>query len=99
MRQRALHLAGLLLLLASLGAAESPNLRDTPTSIGAHFIGILLAQQQADAAATIASNETPGEPLILNLPAAAAVHLNNPWTMRPPSAQTLSVHAVTGSSL
>ncbi len=98
MRRRALHLASLLLLLATLGAAEG-SVRDGDLSLGAHYITVLLAQQEA--------LHSPGEPhtaarghlLALALPAAALAESRSVWTVRPPAAHSLLQHAVTGSNL
>ena len=99
MRKRALHLAGFLLLLVALGAAEGPSVRDVQTRIGAHFIGILMAQQEAASAAGAASDAARGDAVGLKISADAVSQLKTAWDVRPPSAQSTGVHAVTGSSL
>jgi hypothetical protein len=99
MRRRAIHLASLLLLLASLGVAESSTLRDGDLSLGAHYISVLLAQQEA--AHSLRADRNPGHinELALDLPAAALAGYRSVWTVRPPAAHSLLQHAVSGSSL
>jgi len=99
MRHRALHLAGLLLLLTTLSSAEAATLRDGRPAFGAHYISVLIAQQEA--ATATQTTFTPGDanPLALTLPANDLAQYNATWTMRPPSAHSVSLHAVTGSSL
>jgi len=99
MRRRAIHLASLLLLLASLGVAESSTLRDGDLSLGAHYISVLLAQQEA--AHSLRADRNPGHinELALDLPAAALAGYRSVWTVRPPAAHSLLQHAVSGGSL
>ena len=99
MRLRARHFASFLLLLASLGAAEGATLRDGTPAFGAHYVAVLLAQQEAAAAAqTCLTAKTPTSGTIA-LAVSEQAHINNPWTMRPAAAHSIGVHAVTGSSL
>ena len=99
MRRRALHLASLLLLLASLGVADGSSLRDGDLSLGAHYITVLLARQQA--IQTSGEPRTPGHcnQLSLALPATALAGSRSVWTLRPPAAHSLLQQAVSGSSL
>jgi hypothetical protein len=99
MHRRALHLASVLLLLASLSSAEAAVLRNGEYAAGGNYLGALLVQDHADACAMAASAPEDGSRLELNLPVAAAAQCRAAWTMRPPSAQSASLHAVTGSSL
>ena len=99
MRHRALHFAGLLLLLTTLSSAEATTLRDGRPAFGAHYISVLLAQQEAAIATQSAFVSGDSGPLKLALPADDLARSRAAWTMRPPSAQSLLVHAITGSSL
>jgi len=98
MRFRALHLAGVLLLLTSLGTAEGAAPRNTGYAFGAHYLGMLLAQQQA-AQAAIASEtplrESAGKPSTFALPTRSVAQHSITWTMRPPAAHSLHTQAVT----
>jgi hypothetical protein len=98
-RRPVIHLAGLLLLLASLGSAEASVLREGNGSLGAHYIGILLAQQEAAAAPPSALALDIPSTRSINLPASALAHHRAARTLRPPAAQSIAQHAVTGSSL
>ena len=99
MRHRALHLAGLLLLLTTLSSAETATLRDGRPAFGAHYISVLLAQQEAATATQTSFTAGDSNPLLLALRADDLAQYNATWTMRPPSAHSVSLHAVTGSSL
>lgn len=99
MHRRALHLASVLLLLASLSSTEAAVLRHSEYAAGGHYLVALLVQDHADMCAMAASAPGDGNKLELNPSAAAASHCRTPWTMRPPSAQSAWLHAVTGSSL
>jgi hypothetical protein len=100
MHRRAIHIASLFLLLASLGTAEATTLRDGAPTFGATYIRVLIAQQEAAAAASQSTLlTTPSEDATLDIPTAARTHARAAWTMRSPNAHTVTVHAVTGSSL
>ena len=99
MRLRARHLASVFLLLASLSASEASVLRDGRPAFGAHYISVLLAQQDAALNAATELHSTASDTLSLALPAASLAQHRTTWTMRSPSAHTTRVHAVTGSSL
>jgi hypothetical protein len=91
MRLRTAQLACLLLLLTSMGAAES-SARDINFSIGGHYVAQLLLQNApADLIETPFSRslETPA---VIAPPATVATIA---WTMRPPSAHSVRVQAVT----
>ena len=94
MRFRALHLAGILLLLTTLGTAEAAP-RHSGYTFGAHYLGILIAQEQAAAASENALRTAPGRPSTLALPPHSAAHYSLTWTMRPPAAHSLHTQAVT----
>lgn len=99
MRLRALHLASVLLLLASLGAAEGSVLREGDLRSGVHYIGVLLAQDYAGVDTWAELNSSSNDALRFDLPVASLVHHRAVWTMRPPSAQCTELQAVTGFSL
>jgi hypothetical protein len=99
MRLRRLHIASFILLLASLGAAEGSVVRDSGCIFGRHNIGVLLAQQEAAASIQATFRLEADDALALDLPAASLSHSRTSWMMRPPSAHSADVHAVTGSSL
>ena len=99
MRHRALHLAGLLLLLTTLSSTEAATLRDGRPAFGAHYISVLLAQQEAAIATQTTFSPDDADALTLALPANDLAQYNATWTMRPPLAHSVSLHAVTGSSL
>jgi hypothetical protein len=96
-RFRTAQLACLLLLLTSIGAAERP-MRGADSALSNRYISVLLLHRTS-----VARAETPlTHSLDQATPAApsAAPFLNRSvWTMRPPSAHSVRVHAVTGSSL
>jgi hypothetical protein len=91
MRLRTAQLACLLLLLTSMGAAERSS-RAADFSIGGHYISSLLRQNAtADPIETQLSRriDEPAPHIPLSPFANAA------WTMRPPSAHSVRVQAVT----
>ena len=99
MRLRAIHIASVFLLLASLSATEASVLRDGRPAFGAHYISVLLAQQDAALNAGTELASTSGDAYTLALPAASRAQHRTIWTMRSPSAHSILVQAVTGSSL
>ena len=99
MRLRAIHIASVFLLLASLSATEASVLRDGRPAFGAHYISVLLAQQDAALNAGTELNSTADNTLTLALPAASLAQHRTIWAMRSPSAQSVLMHAVTSSSL
>ncbi len=99
MRLRARHFASFLLLLASLGAAEGATLRDGTPAFGAHYVAVLLAQQEAAAAAQTGHAASRPPAATIALAVSEQAHINTPWSMRPAAANSIGVHAVTGSSL
>jgi hypothetical protein len=99
MRLRAIHFASLLLLLAAIGSAEGSGMRNVDYTLGGHYISVLLAQHEAATSAHAAITDEPHQARSLDLPTAALAQYKSPWTMRPPSAHSVSLHAVTGSSL
>jgi len=96
---RARHFASFLLLLASLGAAEGATLRDGTPAFGAHYVAVLLAQQEAARTAQAALVPASESAVTLALASTDLASYRTAWTMRPPTAQSIAVHAVTGSSL
>ncbi len=99
MRLRAIHLASVLLLLASLSSADGAVLHDGEYTLGAHYIRVLLAQQEAAAGSQTTLDTDADEALALDLPVASVAQYRATWTMRPPSAHSVSLHAVTGSGI
>jgi hypothetical protein len=99
MRLRARHFASFLLLLASLGAAEGATLRDGTPAFGAHYVAVLLAQQEAAAAAQSGLAAISATSVPIALKTSEQARINSIWTMRPSAAHSIGVHAVTGSSL
>jgi len=95
MRLRAINLACIFLLLSSLSAAEASVLRAGESTLGAHYIGVLLAQQEAAANTEAALSLRTREASELALPAASLSQHRTPWTMRPPSAHCVQLQAVT----
>lgn len=91
MRIRAAQLACLLLLLSSVGAAEA-SARRADYSLGGHYITELLQQ------AGVAQIESPLSRQLdaQEAPATYVAHsVRSAWTMRPPAAHCIQVHAVT----
>ncbi len=99
MRLRARHFASFLLLLASLGAAEGATLRDGTPAFGPHYVAVLLAQQDAARTAQATMVSASKDAVRLALASTDLARYNTPWTLRPPAAQSIAVHAVSGSSL
>ena len=96
MRLRAIHLASVLLLFASLGVAEGSALRDNDFSIGGHYISMLLGQDRGGISTQSEFNSEGGDALALDLPVASLALHRTVWTMRPPSAHCMELQAVTG---
>jgi hypothetical protein len=98
MRLRALHLAGIFLLLATLSTAEASVLHESASPLRAHYISILIAQQEA---ASVFTEDPlgPGKREALALDLAPSAILRIARTMPPPSQHSVHTHAVTGSSL
>jgi hypothetical protein len=74
-------------LLSQDGAGAKVTLNDHRINLGSgngHFIFTGFANEF-------------GDDLHLNLPVASLASYRRAWTMRPPSAQSASVHAVTGA--
>lgn len=91
MRLRTAQLACLLLLLTSMGAAER-SARDVSFSIGGHYIAQLLLQNApADPLETPLSRSLEAPAIIAPATTVATIA----WTMRPPSAHSVRVQAVT----
>ncbi len=99
MRRRALHLASLLLLLASLGAAEASALREGDLSAGGRYISMLLSQRAAAsvAAEPLTQHAASYKIAAFALPAAERATQAAVWTMRPPAAHTLALQAAASS--
>ncbi len=99
MHRRALHLASLLLLLSTLGLADSSAVRDGDFSLGAHYICALMARQDATTVAHTSFDSGNNGLADTSLPATSLAQVNTAWTMRPSAAHSALLHAVTGSSL
>jgi len=99
MRLRALHLAGILLLLASLSGTEASAQRPGDYTLGGHYIGVLLAHDQASTTTVAALSLRPRDAATLDLPTAQLARHRTIWTMRPAAAHSVSLHEVTGSGL
>jgi hypothetical protein len=99
MRLRARHLAGILLLLATLGTAEASAVRAGAAPIPNHCIRMLLAQQATQLRDTAPVDPNAREPLAVELPAASRRPLAAIHPMTAAAAHAAALHAVTGSSL
>jgi hypothetical protein len=97
MRFRSRHLACLLLLLATLGAAESNSQRDTSLTAGGRYISLLLSQRRAAAAVAEPNPESAASYKVeaTPLPSSSRALHTAAWTMRPPSAHTAALQAAT----
>ena len=96
MSLRAVHLACVLLLLSSVGAAEASASREH-LGLRVGYIAVLLQQGVDGHRQAIALGRS------VDTASAAPLHAGSPirapWTLRPPAAHSLQVHAVTGSGL
>lgn len=95
MRFRHHHLACLVLLLSSLSGAEGSALRTGGYRAVAQTISVLMAQEQAAANTEAVLEPQTGDVAQLALPAASLALHRTAWTMRPPSAHSMQVQAVT----
>ena len=96
MRLRTLQLAFVMLLLSSLGAAESTTARDVDRVLRTTYIGVLLHQQslaQPQESALSRTLDKAADAVPAVAPAVAPVFLATP------ADRTTHVHAVTGSGL
>ena len=94
MKFRPRHLACLILLLSSLSGAEGSLLHAGDFSLGGHYIGMLLAQDDAiRSEAAVAPNAR--DLSHLDLPIALVAQHRPAWTLRPPSAHSMQLQAVT----
>ena len=95
MRFRAVHLACVMVLLSTFGAADT--YAAPGTRYAAQQVSILLQQAGAvPEAAFSRSVEAQDQPI---LPGATTAHTRPAWTMHPPAAHTLAQHAASGSGL
>jgi hypothetical protein len=99
MRFRTRHLAFLLLLFASLSPAEGHAMSPANLPAGARYVSMLFSQRAATAISVPEEQTASYKIQTLALPAAARTQHRIAWAVRPPSAQSISQHAVTGSSL
>jgi hypothetical protein len=99
MRLRASHIAGLFLLLASLGAAEGTPARSGGYRFGGPYIGVILAQDHFGTSIPSRLIQQADDEVALDIPAISTAHYRATWSVRPPAAHSISLHAVTGSSL
>jgi hypothetical protein len=99
MRLRTLHLAQLVLLLSALGAAKSTAQPAGDFSFRGNYIAAVLFQKCVDACAQhsqqILQNRRVLASVSAETPSAALATLHRAWTMRPPSEQAASLHAIT----
>ncbi|HEX5283326.1 MAG TPA: hypothetical protein VFW30_04335 [Bryocella sp.] len=99
MALRTRHLACLVLLLSTLGAAQA-NASSSPRSFHGDRITALLYRHAVDAhnehlaQNTVASTADP-EALLTPAPTLAAAFAST-WTMRPPAAHSAAIFAATG---
>jgi hypothetical protein len=99
MRLRARHLAGLLLLLATLGTAEASSVRAGSAPVPNHCIHMLLAQRTTQTRDAAPLDLSARKPLTTALAPAARVPLAAVHPMAASAAASAMTHAVTGSSL
>jgi hypothetical protein len=99
MRLRAVNLACILLLLSSLSAAEAAPLRSGAFGLGGHYVTALLAHDAANIAGDAPGSHAARGTLAFALQPASLAQHRAPWTMRPPSAHSAALHAVTASGL
>ena len=99
MRLRTRHLACLILLLSALSGAEGSTPRHGDYTLGGHYIGVLLAHDQASTTTVAALSLRPRDAATLDLPTAQLARHRTIWTMRPAAAHSVSLHEVTGSGL
>ena len=97
MRLRATQLATLILLLATLGVAESSTLHDGTLRLGSHYAASLRAQD--DAGITALNTRLDRATAFGPANHVASSYVAFAWTMRPPAAHSLHVHAVTASHI
>jgi hypothetical protein len=95
MKFRPHHLACLILLLSSLSSAEASLRRTGDFTLGGHYISLLLAQDHAATCSEAALAPRARDLSLLALPGASLAHHRTAWTMRPPSAHSLELQAVT----
>ena len=99
MRLRAAHIAGLFLLLASLGAAQGATARQGGCRFSGPYIGAILAQESLGTSIPSRLLVQADQEVALDIPSIATAHYRATWAMRPPSAHSINLHAVTGSGL
>jgi hypothetical protein len=99
MRLRTLHLARLMLLLSALGAAQSATRPAGEVTFRGKYIAAVLFQKCVDACSeqTRQLHESHSNAAsVTGISGASLAAIDTAWTMRPPAAQTASLHAVTG---
>ena len=95
MKFRPRHLACLILLLSSLSGAEGSLLHTGDFSLGGHYIGMLLAQDHDGIRSEVALAPRTRDLSHLVLPLALVAQHRPAWTLRPPSAHSMQLQAVT----
>ncbi len=99
MRLRARHLAGLFLLLATLGAAEGSTVRAGAQPIPTHCIQLLLAQRASQLRDAAPVDPTALQRLVVALTPSASLALRSAHPMAAAAGRAAATHAVTGRSL
>jgi hypothetical protein len=97
MRLRTAHLACVLLLVSSLGAAEGSTLRSGRLAFSSQYISMLLQQHGAQACEETSPGLAASRARTLHS-ADRAVY-RTVWTMRPPSAHAAARHMVTATAV
>jgi hypothetical protein len=89
------HLACLIILLSSLSGAEASVLHTGDFTVGGHYVGMLLAREQA--ALATEPIPTPGSRDLshLELPVALVTQHRPAFATRPPSAHSMQLQAAT----
>jgi hypothetical protein len=95
MKFRPRHLACLILLLSSLSGAEGSLLHSGDFTLGGHYIAALLAQDHAGIRSEAVLEPHARDLSHLDLPVALVGQHRPAWTLRPPSAHSMQLQAVT----
>jgi hypothetical protein len=89
------HLACLIILLSSLSSADASMPQTTDFTVGGHYIGMLLAREQAALAAEPIPEPRSRDLSHLDLPIALVAQHRPAFAMRPPSAHSMQLQAAT----
>jgi hypothetical protein len=95
MKFRPRHLACLILLLSSFSGAEGSLLHSGDFTLGGHYIAALLAQDHSGIRSEAALEPRARDLSHLDLPVAMASPHRPALTVRPPSAHSMQLQAVT----